>query len=241
MNDAAHNPGVLRSLASVVAAPARTFEILKAKPRALRALLVVGGAMLALSFLLLKNPVTGAPGPMLLDIFASFDASEMPPEQRATVERVMTGPVGYLSAAIVPVAIVVSALLVALVLAGEHYLLSNTNALRRVLAVVAHTSVVDLIELLFKAPLYFAKGSLKVYSSLAILLPDDAADTRLFRLLDAFDAFTIWKLVLLTIGLAIVTSRSRRQAALLVCVPWLAWVVATVALHDVFAGLTNRG
>ncbi|MFN0150224.1 MAG: YIP1 family protein [bacterium] len=241
MTDATHVPGVLRSLAGVVAAPARTFENLKARPRALRALLVVGAAMLVLSFLLLKNPFTGAPGPMLLDIFASFDASEMPMEQRATVEKVMSGPVGYASAAIVPIAVVVSALLVALVFTGENYLLSNTNEFRRVLAVVAHTSVVDLVEFLFKAPLYFAKGSLKVYSSLAILLPEDAADTRLFRLLDAFDAFAIWKLVLLTIGLAIVTSRPRAQAALLVCGPWLAWVAATVALHDVFAGISDHG
>lgn len=241
MNDAAHGPGVLRSLASVVTAPSRAFETLKERPRSLPALLVVGGAMLALSFLLLKNPFTGAPGPMLLDIFAGFDEAQMPPEQRETVERLMSGPVGYLSAAIVPVAVVVTTFLIALILAGETYLLSNTNHLRRVLAVVAHTSVVDLVELVFKTPLYFAKGSLKVYTSLAILLPEDAADTRLFRLFDAFDAFTIWKLALLTIGVAIVASRTRRQAALLVCAPWLAWVVATVALHDVLTGLAQGG
>lgn len=241
MNDAAHGPGVLRSLARTVTAPSRAFEELKERPRALPALVVVGAAMLAISLLLLKNPFTGAPGPMLLDIFASFDETQMPPEQRATVERLMSGPVGYLSAAIVPVAIVATTLLVALVLAGELYLVSNTNHLRRVLSVVAHVSVVDLVELLFKAPLYFAKGSLKVYTSLAILLPEDAADSRLFRLLDAFDAFTIWKLALLSIGIAIVASRQRAQAALLVCAPWLVWVAATVAFHDLLAGLARGG
>jgi hypothetical protein len=86
-------------------------------------------------------------------------------------------------------------------------------------------------------PLYFAKGSLNVFTSLAIILPEEASDSRLFKLLDAFDVFTAWKLALLTLGLSIVTSRTRRQSALLVIVPWVLWVAGTVVFHDVFSGM----
>jgi hypothetical protein len=112
---------------------------------------------------------------------------------------------------------------------------------KRILSVVAHASLVDVADLLFKMPLYYTKGSLKVYSSLAILLPEEASESRLFRLLNAFDAFTIWKLVLVTLGLSIVTGRPRSQSALMVWVPWLLWVALTVALHDLFAGLSRAG
>lgn len=245
-------PGVWRALVQIIASPSRLFAALRDDPRALRVILLMAVATLALALLLLKNPITGEPGPLLQDIFAGFDDSEMAPEQRQTVERMMMGSLGYLTSLTVPVAAVVTVFAVWLVLLVEIRLLrafdppvrgepvdASRIERKRLLAVVAHTSLIDLYELLFKLPLFLAKGSLKVFTSLAILLPEEASDSRLFKLLDSFDLFTAWKLALLALGLSIVTARARRQSALLVIVPWLLWVAGTVAFHDVFAGMGN--
>jgi hypothetical protein len=234
----------------IIASPSRLFAALRDDPRSLRAILLLGITTLVLALLILKNPITGEPGPLLLDIYANFDESEMAPEQRATIERMMAGPLGYITSLTVPVAAVVSVFVVSLVLLIEIRLLrafdppvrgepegASRIERKRLLAVVAHASLIDLYELLFKVPLYFAKGSLNVFTSLAILLPEEASDSRLFKLLDAFDVFTAWKLALLTLGLSIVTSRTRRQSALLVIVPWVLWVAGTVVFHDVFSGM----
>ena len=76
-----------------------------------------------LALLLLKNPITGDPGPLLQDIFAGFDDSEMAPEQRQTVERLMMGSLGYLTSLTVPIAAVVTVFVVWLVLLIEIRLL----------------------------------------------------------------------------------------------------------------------
>lgn len=245
-------PGVWRALVQIIASPSKLFAALRDDPRALRIILLITFALLVLALLLLKNPLTGEPGPLLQDIYARFDDSEMAPEQQATVERMMGGTLGYITSLTVPVAAVVSIFVVTLVLLIEIRLLrafdppvrgEPENASRierkRLLAVVAHASLIDLYELLFKLPLYFAKGSLKVFTSLAILLPEEASDSRLFKLLDSFDVFTAWKLALLVLGLSIVAGRARRQAVLLVIVPWLLWVAGSVAFHDLFTAMEH--
>lgn len=180
------------------------------------------------------------PGPLVNDIRAQLEEAEMPAEQMAVVVQKMSGSWGYGSAAIPPTV----ALAVAFALAGSlALLLMITRAVRQgprtryrtLLSLTAHVGLIDLLEFTVKLPLIFSKGTLHVYSSLALFLPEEAAGTRLFQLLNAVDAFTVWKLVLLTAGVAIVAERSRQESAAIVWLPWIAFVLARVALHGAFS------
>jgi hypothetical protein len=237
-------PGLARAIAQVLFAPTRLFTALRDSPRALPAILLVVAATTVFSLCLVRVPFTEGPGPLLNDIEESLSREEMTPEQRDQVMRMMSGGLGYASALIGPVATLAIVLAVAFVLRLALGVARDVSgaaipSYRTLLALVAHVSLLDLVELLFKFPLFVLKGTLRVYTSPALVLPVDAGESALFKLLDAFDLFTIWKLVLLTIGLAIVARRTRRSAALLVGIPWALWVVVSVALSGVFAALRS--
>jgi hypothetical protein len=209
--------------------------VLTQAPRTLAPLLVVGLGTALLSLAVVR-------GPLVSDIRAELEEARMPAEQRVVILEKMGGSWGYASAMIPPVGSVALVFVAAGVLGA---LLAVARAVRpgprvpyrTLVSVTAHVWLIDLLEFALKLPLMLAKGTLHVYSSLALLLPEDAADTRLFDLLNAVDAFTIWKLTLFTIAIAIVAGRTRAEAALVAWLPWGAFVLLKVALH----GLLARG
>jgi hypothetical protein len=87
-------------------------------------------------------------------------------------------------------------------------------------AVVCLSWLVSIPELLLKTPLILAKQTMHVYSSLAALLPASMQDSILFGLADGIDLFTIWKLVLLSIGLVIAVGVKTSRARIVVLCLW---------------------
>lgn len=227
-------PGIVRAAVDLLLAPSRLFGALRDSPKIRPPLIVIviGTALLSLTI------VTG---PLLNDIRAQLETTEMPREQMAVILEKMGGTWGYLTALFPTIAAGVLPFLIAGVFA---LFLTITRAMsagpavpyRSLVSLAAHVSLIDFAEFVVKLPLYFAKGTLHVYSSLALLLPEDASDTRLFTFLNAFEAFTIWKLVLYTIGISVIAERGRTASAMLVWLPWLLWVLGRTALHGVFSG-----
>jgi len=221
-------PGIGRAVLQLVFSPTRLFESLRENPR-VRAPLVV----LALSVAVLAQAAFS--GPFLNDIRATFDTANVPAEQRAIVMEKMGGTVGRLTALIPAVASVVVAVALAALFQLLFALLRVASpgpspTYRASLSVFAHAGLIDAISFLFKLPLMFAKGTFQVLSSAALVLPSDASETRLFKLLDSFDIFSLWKLWLLTLGFAIVSGRRKAEIAVLVWGSWAVYVLGKVAL-----------
>lgn len=239
MDAAPRYPGILRACADLLVAPSRLFRAIREDPHLAAPLLflALGTGLLSLSI------VTG---PLLNDIQAQLEASEMSAAERAIVLEKLHGGWGYLTAAIPPIAsalmpLVLAAILLLLLTVSRAVSPAPPVSYRPLASLAAHVSLVDLLEFLLKLPLFFAKGTMKVYSSAALLLPEEAADSRLFSFLDAFDLFTLWKLSLFTLGVSIVAGRGRGTSAAVVWIPWVLWVLGKTALHGVFSVPTGIG
>lgn len=89
-----------------------------------------------------------------------------------------------------------------------------------------------------KLPLWLAKGTLKVNTSLALFMPASASQTTLYQFLSSFDFFTLWFLLVFGIGFAAIYRFSQLKGILTVFVTWLIYVIFTkVVLGSIFGGM----
>ena len=134
---------------------------------------------------------------------------------------------------LVPLQILVIALVAHLC---ANLLLGGVGAYLGAVSVVAHSLLIGVVEALVRVPLMLAKESLEVYLGPALLLPADMQETLLFRVIAQFDIFTIWKVLLIGLGLAIVYRLAPRRAIAMMVVLWLIWVLATALLGGLAPG-----
>lgn len=138
-----------------------------------------------------------------------------------------------------------------LVIAMLYYFAGNTvlgkqAPFESVLAVVALPQMVKVIQSLYELLLTQILGTAQVPQSLAALLPYGAAEVfsmeryhqAIFTLLSQINVFTLWRLVLFTLGFMIIYRVSRGKAIGVVFGYWLIWLVITTAGSFFLAGLT---
>jgi hypothetical protein len=94
-----------------------------------------------------------------------------------------------------------------------------------VLNMFALSWLVTIPETIIKVPLMLSKGSAKVQTSLALLLPADQSNTFLGTILGKFDIFGLWQLALVIFGLSILTKASVNKSAWAVGITWFIWVI----------------
>jgi hypothetical protein len=84
-----------------------------------------------------------------------------------------------------------------------NVLLGGTTTFKHVMAVVAHAQVIPAVGVLFAAPIMYARGVMtNGVANVAALLPMLDETSFLAKFLGMVDLFTIWWVVVLSIGLA---------------------------------------
>ncbi len=131
--------------------------------------------------------------------------------------------------------------IVYLILAGIFFfvgsvLLGGNAPFVKVLAVYAWSSLIGIIGIIVKTPLVFIKEKINVPISPALILPGDAVDSVLYRILSQFDFFTIWQLAVFAYGFSIVYRFSTGKAFTTVGVLWAIWIVIVVVGWNLFKG-----
>ncbi|MBS1272307.1 MAG: hypothetical protein MAGBODY4_01448 [Candidatus Marinimicrobia bacterium] len=139
-----------------------------------------------------------------------------------------------------------------MVLAGIYYFSGNTilagqTAFPKVLALVTLPQMVKVIESVYNMVFVSMTNSIEVPSSLAVFLPYGMTDVfsleryqqAMFTLLSQIDIFTVWRMVLFTIGFSIIYKVSKGKAAAVVFGWWTFWMVITTAGSFLFAGLAG--
>ena len=104
----------------------------------------------------------------------------------------------------------------------------------RMFSVVTYSALIGTASSVIKVPLMFVQHTVKVHTSLALVLPPEMEETFLFRLLGQFDVFTIWTLFLMAIGFSIVAAVDRKKAYAGVFTIWGVWVLIAAALGGMF-------
>ncbi len=95
------------------------------------------------------------------------------------------------------------------------------------LAAVTQSQVVNGLEALVRVPMQLATRSMEVRLGPAALAPEGWVDTPAVKLLTAFDVFSLWKVGLVALGLAVAHRLPRRRAF---AATFSIWLVIAVGL-----------
>lgn len=228
-------------LIGVLVAPGETFRSIAERPTWLPPLLVLAllGAAVGLVLQTRTDPeemVRGQLEMVKVDVpQEQVDKMIEDAENRTTGAKVGLTAIGVVIQAVIYVVVAV------LFWIGFRMFGSEMDYLRS-LATTLYGYMPLAVASLINLPLMFARESLTfeearnggvLVSSLKALAPEDASAVT-GALLGSFDLFTIWTLVLLTIGYRAVAKVSTAVAAGIVILFWLVYVVGKVGLAAAF-------
>jgi Yip1-like protein len=107
----------------------------------------------------------------------------------------------------------------------------------QILAVYAWGYMIAIPEAIIKIPMMIAKNSTHVYTSLALLFDPAESETVLFKLANAVDLFSIWRIALWAIGLGVVYKFSKEKSNYIVIGLYVIYVFVYIGVSSLFSGL----
>lgn len=212
--------------------PRRVFESLNIKPTWIVPIIIV--ALLGVSFFYFTFPY------MIDQQVQRIRDNENIPDQAKTsiIEKMeeQTHPPLW-QMAIAPAGILVSFIVVVAVLFFVfNVLLGGDSTFRRVFSTYCYSSLVTIPATIVKFPLVMAKENINVQTSLALVLSPDKQGSFIYSVLSSFDIFTIWQVMLLSIGLGVMYKFTTKKAMMAVFVLWIVWILLKSGLGSAFGG-----
>ncbi len=117
-----------------------------------------------------------------------------------------------------------------------NFIFGGEASFKQVFAVYAWGSLAGIPELLIKTPLMLMKDSIHVYTSLAVLMDYSQSNTWLFGILNAVDIFSIWRIVLWSVGLGIVYKFGSGKSYAITTFWYIVYVLMTLLVKNIFSG-----
>lgn len=215
--------------------PRKVFESLKIKPTWLVPFLII--AILGIGFFYYTYPFI-----MNQQVERIRDNDKIPEEQKQTIIEKMTEkahpPVWQLAFA--PIGAMVALVVVSAILFFVfNVLLGGDSTFRRVFSVYCYSGLVAIPSMIVKFPLIMMKKDVGIQTSLALLLSADSKDTFLYSVFSSFDIFTIWEVILVSLGMGILYKYSAKKSFTVVLILWFVWILAKSTLSSVFGGLLS--
>jgi len=117
------------------------------------------------------------------------------------------------------VSIVVISPIIYLAIAGVLFgvfsaALGGGAAFKQVFATIVHTGAISTLAQVFTYPLYYLRESMTSATNLAVLFPMLAEKSFLARFLGMIDLFTVWWVIVMAIGMAVLYRRKTRPIAI---------------------------
>jgi hypothetical protein len=109
-------------------------------------------------------------------------------------------------------------------------LLGGTVNYVGIFSIFAFTTLISVLNMLFKLPLILLKGTTNIQTSLAVVVPTYDSTSALFRLLSRFDLFLFWELTLICLGVTIFSKVSMRKVIGLILGVWIFITIIYVLL-----------
>ncbi len=156
-------------------------------------------------------------------------------QKEAMLERMDGGNkvIGYIAT---PVTVIILSVLLALVLwFVGNFILGGDRKFMEMWAVAAFAGLIDMVASIVKVPLMVQKGTLNIYTSLAIFMEESGSF--LFRFMKNIDVFSLWKIIILAIGLSVLYKKKLTTPLTILIVLWLIYCLGAAAL----AGLNPLG
>lgn len=212
--------------------PKKVFQSLKIKPTWLVPFIIV--ALLGIGFFYYTYPFI-----MNQQVEKIQENEKIPEEQKELIIEKMTEkdhpPIWQL--ALAPAGSLVALVVVAAVLFFVfNVLLGGDSTFRQVFSVYCYAGLIAIPAMIVKFPLIMMKENLNVQTSLALLLSPNDKDTFLYSVFSSFDIFTIWQVILVSMGLGVMYKYTTKKAFTAVLVLWIIWILAKSVFSTVFGG-----
>jgi hypothetical protein len=110
------------------------------------------------------------------------------------------------------------------------FLLGGLGSYKMGLGIASYSALVAVPGAIIKVPIMLYKNTVRVQTGLGLLCEESLERSFGCSLLDKFDIFSIWQLVLVIAGTAIVFKSSARKAAFALVPIWLLWSIVTAYL-----------
>ncbi|MBU8933044.1 MAG: YIP1 family protein [candidate division Zixibacteria bacterium] len=196
-----------RGLIEVFYQPTSFFEELKDSPKVLvpyLALAVVCGL-----FFYLATDFIVAMQMELPEVQEAMEAQRIPLEQMKTIMWYQTGIGGIIALLLAPL------LIAGLGLFWNNFVFGLKSSFKQVLSLVLYGEFLYMIGAMVHVPIMFAKDTIMVTFSPAVLVADQGMTSIWFVLLDKFSVFHIWEIVVVGIGLSVLCEVPRNKGYLL--------------------------
>lgn len=116
-----------------------------------------------------------------------------------------------------------------ILLFAGNMVLGGDSTYKKMLCVFSYASLVGIIAHIIRTVLIISKGTIEVYTSLAALFPLDMKETMIFKIAGIFDVFTIWKIIVIAIGMGVMYRMDYKKP--LIVVGLLYVIFAAVAMN----------
>ncbi len=215
--------GTMDRLLAVFTRPAELFASLDQRPAWVLPLVVV--IVVTLVHVAVTAPFTGS------EYLKELESKEDIPQEHLERIRVHFEPSRMVRRGMIGAVIlmIIGLLFSAGVTHGVCLLSGGDAVFMKTLSIFSYTLLVHVPGLIIRTVLMWIKQSSHVYTSLALLWPSGDMSSPLFRFLSAIDGFTVWRLVLISGGLATVFRFRRTKASGIVFGLWavavLLWIV----------------
>ena len=202
----AKGPNVFSRLLGVIFSPRAAYAEIVARPRVLGAFVITIGIMAVTQGLFFSTPVMQE---VLMDqqvqMIESFGVEindQMYTQLEQGVARAAyTTPISLV--VIIPIAAAISA---AIVLGIWGMLLGGAGTFKQVYAILAHSGIINALQILFSMPLSYVTGRL-AGATLGAFVPMLEETSFVARFLGAIDLFWIWWCVSVAIGVGVLFKR----------------------------------
>ncbi len=215
---------------NVFVAPASTFEAVKKSPKwvvpLILSLLIMGVAMFFLTPIVIEESKDKTAEQLEKRGMTDQTQIDQTLEQSAKVQKVVIAPSAVIAGAIFTFILAALWLFVSNVLAG------GSAKYTQVLGVYAYTGFISLLGFLIKFPLIWSQKTMNIHFSPATFLADSSSDTFLYKVLAKLDLFSIWGMVVLGIGLAIVAGLKPKKVIPWVVILYVLWWVGSASLSN---------
>ena len=217
--------------------PKKLFQSLKIKPTWLVPFIIV--AILGMGSFWFTFPL------IMKDVVTNIQENERFTEEQKEmiIERIGGAdhpPVYQLAFA--PVGVLVYLFLIAGVLfLVFNVLLGGDSSFKRVLSVFSYSTLIAIPQAIVKLPLIFAKQTVNVQTSLAIFLSPDDKETFLYKVLGGLDVFTLWQVLVISLGLAVMYNYTMKKSFTVVLILWILLIVVGAALSTLLGGMFRFG
>ncbi len=227
-------PGLsfFQRLVAIFVDPLRLFEDLRNRPSWLLPLMLVIFSSILFT-VVTKDYMIEFRKEMIYD---SRKMSEEMKDQAIDQLENMTPRAYYLQSAIGGVIGVLFIYLIAsgIFLMTGNFVLGGKATFKQIFALYVWGNMVTVVEYLLKMFLVVQKGSMHVYTSLAILMDPSEYKTVTFQVLNAFDVFAIWKVILWSIGFAVIYRFSYKKAYATIITLYVLFTLFSIGLGQLF-------